>query len=171
VICVGGLNGFCQSKCSGFKKLTVRYIGSAFNIQGHGDQFVTTDARVVPGAHLRAGAAIDGDDLVITVGSAFVKRVRGKDDLYHCHAEKVCRGAPVVFRIQTGNGLRKPKVDVGPGRAIRAGWKTGYDAEKWSLGAGLKQKIGQQGVAVDFSYSKAEATDEYPIRLSLGLTF
>jgi hypothetical protein len=55
--------------------------------------------------------------------------------------------------------------------ALRAGWKTGYDAEKWSLGAGLKQKIGQQGVAVDFSYSKAEATDEYPIRLSLGLTF
>ncbi|MFT5370385.1 MAG: hypothetical protein ACI8V2_005367, partial [Candidatus Latescibacterota bacterium] len=55
--------------------------------------------------------------------------------------------------------------------ALRAGYKTGYDSESWSLGAGLKQKMGQQGVSVDFSYSKAEALDEYPIRLSLGLTF
>ena len=55
--------------------------------------------------------------------------------------------------------------------ALRAGYKTGYDSESWSLGAGLKQRIGEQGVSVDFSYSKAEALDEYPIRLSLGLTF
>jgi hypothetical protein len=54
--------------------------------------------------------------------------------------------------------------------ALRAGYKTGYDSESWSLGAGLKQTIGQQGVTVDFSYSTDEALDVYPIRLSLGLT-
>jgi hypothetical protein len=55
--------------------------------------------------------------------------------------------------------------------ALRAGYKTGYDSESWSVGAGLKQKLGPQTVKVDFSYSKAEAFDEYPIRLSVGLAF
>jgi len=55
--------------------------------------------------------------------------------------------------------------------ALRGGYKTGYDSESWSLGAGLKQKLGEQTVMVDFSYSRADALDEYPIRLSLGLAF
>ena len=55
--------------------------------------------------------------------------------------------------------------------ALRAGYKTDYDSESWSLGAGLKQAVGEQTVTVDLSYSKAEAFDEYPIRLSLGLAF
>jgi len=55
--------------------------------------------------------------------------------------------------------------------ALRAGYKTGYDSESWTVGAGLRQKLGQQSVSVDFSYSKAEALDEYPIRLSVGLGF
>jgi hypothetical protein len=55
--------------------------------------------------------------------------------------------------------------------ALRVGYKTGYDSESWSLGAGVKHKIGAQQVSVDFSYSKADALDEYPIRLSLGLGF
>jgi hypothetical protein len=55
--------------------------------------------------------------------------------------------------------------------ALRGGYKTGYDSESWSLGAGLKQMLGEQTVKVDFSYSKAEALDEYPIRLSVGLAF
>lgn len=55
--------------------------------------------------------------------------------------------------------------------ALRAGFKTGYDSESWSVGAGLRQKLGQQSVSVDFSYSTAEALDENPIRLSVGLEF
>ena len=55
--------------------------------------------------------------------------------------------------------------------ALRAGYKTGYDSESWSVGAGLKQKLGPQTVKVDFSYSRAEALDEYPVRLSVGLAF
>jgi hypothetical protein len=55
--------------------------------------------------------------------------------------------------------------------ALRAGYKTGYDSESWSVGAGLRQKLGQQSVSVDFSYSTAEALDENPIRLSVGLGF
>jgi hypothetical protein len=55
--------------------------------------------------------------------------------------------------------------------ALRGGYKTGYDSESWSLGAGLKHRLGGQQVSVDFSYSKSEALDEYPIRLSLGLGF
>jgi len=55
--------------------------------------------------------------------------------------------------------------------ALRGGFKTGYDSESWTLGAGLKQTLSEQTVMVDFSYSKAEAFDEYPIRLSVGLAF
>jgi len=55
--------------------------------------------------------------------------------------------------------------------ALRAGYKTGYDSESWSVGAGLRQKLGQQTVSVDFSYSTAEALDENPIRFSVGLGF
>ncbi len=55
--------------------------------------------------------------------------------------------------------------------ALRAGYKTGYDSESWSVGAGLRQKLGDQSVGVDVSYSKAEALDEYPIRVSVGIGF
>jgi hypothetical protein len=55
--------------------------------------------------------------------------------------------------------------------ALRAGYKTGYDSESWSLGAGVKHKIGDQQVSVDLSYSKADALNEYPVRVSLGLAF
>jgi hypothetical protein len=55
--------------------------------------------------------------------------------------------------------------------ALRGGYKTGYDSESWTLGAGLKHRLGNQQVSVDFSYSKSEALDEYPVRLSLGLGF
>jgi hypothetical protein len=55
--------------------------------------------------------------------------------------------------------------------ALRGGYKTGYESESWSLGVGVKQMLGGQQVTADFSYSKAEALDEYPIRLSVGLAF
>lgn len=55
--------------------------------------------------------------------------------------------------------------------ALRGGYKTGYDSESWTLGAGLRQKLGDQAVSVDFSFSRAEALDEYPIRVSVGLGF
>ncbi len=55
--------------------------------------------------------------------------------------------------------------------ALRAGYKTGYDSESWTVGAGLRQNLGDQAVSVDFSYSKAEALDENPIRISVGLGF
>ena len=55
--------------------------------------------------------------------------------------------------------------------ALRGGYKTGYDSESWSVGAGLRQKLGDQSVGVDVSYSKAEALDEYPIRVSVGIGF
>ena len=55
--------------------------------------------------------------------------------------------------------------------ALRGGYKTGYDSESWTVGAGLRQKLGDQSVGVDVSYSKAEALDEYPIRVSVGIGF
>ncbi len=55
--------------------------------------------------------------------------------------------------------------------ALRAGWKMRHDSEDWNIGAGLKQKLGAQVVKVDISYSHAEAFDEYPMRLTVGLGF
>ena len=55
--------------------------------------------------------------------------------------------------------------------ALRGGYKIGYDSESWTVGAGLHQKLGDQSVSVDVSYSKAEALDEYPIRVSVGIGF
>ena len=55
--------------------------------------------------------------------------------------------------------------------ALRAGYKTGYDSESWSVGGGLKQKLGGQTVKIDFSYHRAEALNENPLRLALGLAF
>ena len=55
--------------------------------------------------------------------------------------------------------------------ALRGGYKIGYDSESWTVGAGLRQKLGDQSVGVDVSYSRAEALDEYPIRVSVGIGF
>ncbi len=56
--------------------------------------------------------------------------------------------------------------------ALRAGGKFGYDNERWSVGAGLKQKlINEQEVRVDVSWSKADQLDETPVRLSVGMGF
>lgn len=55
--------------------------------------------------------------------------------------------------------------------ALRAGYKTMHDSESWSVGAGFKQKISNQTIRLDFSYSRAEAFDEYPIRFTVGLGF
>lgn len=35
---------------------------------------------------------------------------------------------------------------------VRAGYKVNYDVEKWAFGAGLKLKLGQQLLAVDYAY-------------------
>jgi len=55
--------------------------------------------------------------------------------------------------------------------ALRAGYKTKHDSESWSVGAGFKQKLGDQTVRLDFSYSRAEAFDSYPVRFSFGVGF
>ena len=55
--------------------------------------------------------------------------------------------------------------------ALRAGYKTGYDSESWSIGGGIRQKLGEQTIKADVSYSKADALDENPVRLSIGLGF
>ena len=55
--------------------------------------------------------------------------------------------------------------------ALRAGWKTRHDSEDWSIGSGIKQKLGNQVVKADISYSHAEAFEEYPLRLTVGLGF
>jgi len=55
--------------------------------------------------------------------------------------------------------------------ALRGGYKTGYDSESWNLGVGLKQVMGNQTVTADFSYSRADALEENPIRFSVGLAF
>ena len=55
--------------------------------------------------------------------------------------------------------------------AVRAGYKTRHDSESWTVGAGLKYKLGAQQVKVDVSYSNAEAFQEHPMRLSVGVGF
>ena len=55
--------------------------------------------------------------------------------------------------------------------ALRAGYKTRHDSESWSVGAGLKHSLGNQTLNVDISFSKAEAFNENPLRLSVGFGF
>ena len=55
--------------------------------------------------------------------------------------------------------------------ALRAGYKPNYDNESWSVGLGLKQKIREETVKLDVSYSKAEELEENPVRVSIGIGF
>ncbi|MCA9734254.1 PorV/PorQ family protein [candidate division KSB1 bacterium] len=54
--------------------------------------------------------------------------------------------------------------------ALRAGYKFNYDEESVSLGAGLKQKMGNVVVKVDYSFSALDVLDNVN-RFSLGLSF
>ena len=55
--------------------------------------------------------------------------------------------------------------------ALRAGYKLGYDNESWSLGFGLRHPFGNERVKLDVAFSRAEALQHYPMRLTLGLGF
>jgi len=55
--------------------------------------------------------------------------------------------------------------------ALRAGYKTRRTAEDWSIGAGLKQKLGNQMVKVDASYSNSPEFGDGLLRLSAGIGF
>jgi hypothetical protein len=61
--------------------------------------------------------------------------------------------------------------------ALRAGYKFNYDSDAYTLGAGLRWKMGGKGRALtaDFAYSglKSDAGKFFdaPLRLSLGGSF
>ncbi len=52
--------------------------------------------------------------------------------------------------------------------ALRAGYKFRYDAESWSVGAGLKGKFGGRHIALDVSYSAFGDLFDAPLRLNLS---
>lgn len=54
--------------------------------------------------------------------------------------------------------------------ALRAGYKFNYDEESFSLGAGLKHRIGGTLLKVDYSYNDLEQFDAVS-RFSLGIAF
>ncbi len=52
--------------------------------------------------------------------------------------------------------------------ALRAGYKFKYDAETWSVGAGLKGKFSGRSIALDVSYSNFGDLFDAPLRLTLS---
>lgn len=52
--------------------------------------------------------------------------------------------------------------------ALRAGYKFKYDAETWSVGAGLKGTFGGRSIALDVSYSNFGDLFDAPLRLNLS---
>ena len=52
--------------------------------------------------------------------------------------------------------------------ALRAGYKFKYDAETWSVGAGLKGTFGARSIALDVSYSNFGDLFDAPLRLNLS---
>jgi hypothetical protein len=55
--------------------------------------------------------------------------------------------------------------------ALRAGYKTNYDVEDYSLGFGLKHKIRGKDIRVDVSYTSGGKYFDAPLRFSLGGSF
>lgn len=56
--------------------------------------------------------------------------------------------------------------------ALRAGYKTNYDIESYSLGAGVRVNyVGGRQVSVDFAYSAIEGGFDPPLRVSLSGSF
>jgi hypothetical protein len=55
--------------------------------------------------------------------------------------------------------------------ALRGGYKTNTDVEKYSLGAGLKHAIGGRSIRVDVSYSDGGEDFGAPLRFSFGGEF
>jgi hypothetical protein len=55
--------------------------------------------------------------------------------------------------------------------AIRSGYKFFYDTEDWTVGAGLKLKLGPRKVLIDVAYSNFEEFFDPPLRISIGGSF
>lgn len=55
--------------------------------------------------------------------------------------------------------------------ALRAGYKSGYDNESWSIGAGFRYKVREESLKLDLSYSNANELQHNPLRISLGIGF
>jgi hypothetical protein len=55
--------------------------------------------------------------------------------------------------------------------ALRCGYKFFYDTEDWTIGAGLKLKIGARRILIDIAYSNFEEFFDPPLRISIGGSF
>ena len=55
--------------------------------------------------------------------------------------------------------------------ALRGGYKFFYDTEDWTIGAGLKLKIGARRILIDIAYSNFEEFFDPPLRISIGGSF
>ena len=55
--------------------------------------------------------------------------------------------------------------------ALRTGYKVNYDSDSYSVGAGLKGKMGKRYVTADVAYSKTVDLLQAPLRLSVGASF
>jgi hypothetical protein len=54
--------------------------------------------------------------------------------------------------------------------ALRCGYKFNHDVEGFSAGIGLKQKLGETQISVDYSFNKNDYLDDVS-RFSVGLAF
>lgn len=52
--------------------------------------------------------------------------------------------------------------------AVRGGYKFFYDTEDWTLGAGMKIKLGHRNVLINVAYSNFDEYFEPPLRISIG---
>jgi len=55
--------------------------------------------------------------------------------------------------------------------ALRGGYKFFYDTEDWTVGMGLKLKLGLQNIMVNVAYSNFDKYFEPPLRFSIGGSF
>ena len=55
--------------------------------------------------------------------------------------------------------------------ALRGGYKFFYDTEDWTIGAGLKLKIGARRILIDIAYYNFEEFFDPPLRISIGGSF
>jgi hypothetical protein len=52
--------------------------------------------------------------------------------------------------------------------AVRGGYKFFYDTEDWTVGAGMKIKLGHRNVIINVAYSNFDEYFEPPLRVSIG---
>ena len=55
--------------------------------------------------------------------------------------------------------------------ALRGGYKFFYDTEDWTVGMGLKLKLGLQNIMINVAYSNFDKYFEPPLRFSIGGSF